>query len=496
MSLIKNCLLAAHRPECVALEDGQQVVTYGELKLAVDEAAEQLHIFKFRALGLFADNGIAWAISDLSALCANIPLVPLPLFFSSNQLLHVVLDAGLDGVLTDRPQQVLDLLQDAGIRCQQEQNLAGMHLIRLLDIAAKALPSGTLKITYTSGTTGKPKGVCLSRSHMEAVAISLREACQARAEDRHLCLTPLSTLLENIGGIYVPLLAGARICLPPLRQVGLHGASGLDAVQMIKAMHAFEASSVILAPQMLLAMVAAGIPGKAMPTSLRFVAVGGAPVSRYLLEQAVQLGIPAFEGYGLSECASVVALNTREASRPGSVGRPLSHVAMSFAEDGEILLENPGFLGYLGEEPPQRPWPTGDLGYLDTEGFLHLAGRKKSMFITSFGRNVAPEWVERELTLHLAIAQAAVFGEARPFNVAIIVTRPGFSHEDIETAIKLANRSLPDYACISSWVAAAEPFSLDNGQLTANGRLRREVIAIAYSDIIKRFYEEKTHGIF
>lgn len=498
MSLIKQCLhaVALQTPQHIALQDRHGIVTYGELQVTVDEVAEQLRALQFRTLGLWADNSIAWALADLSAMSANIPLVPLPLFFSSRQLLHVIQDAGLDGLLTDNPQQAMDLLQSAGIRCQQEQKLAGLHLIRLLDVAGKTLPLGTFKITYTSGTTGEPKGVCLSCPQMEVVAVALHEACQATAEDRHLSLTPLSTLLENIGGIYVPLLAGAVVCLPPLREVGLHGASELDVAQMINAIHAFEATSVILAPQMLHAMVAAGISGKSMPPRLRFVAVGGAPVSVNLLEQAAKLGIPVFEGYGLSESASVVALNRPDASRTGSVGRPLPHVDLKFAEDGEILLENPGFLGYLGHETPQRPWPTGDMGYLDAENFLHLTGRKKSMFITSFGRNVAPEWVERELALHPAVAQTAVFGESRPFNVAVIVPRTGFSHEDIEAAIELTNHSLPDYAWISAWVVAFEPFSLDNGQLTGNGRLKREVIKKAYNSQIERFYEEQTHGIF
>lgn len=498
MSLIKQCLhaVALQTPRHIALQDRHGIVTYGELQVTVDEVAEQLRALQFRALGLWADNSIAWALADLSAMSANIPLVPLPLFFSSRQLLHVIQDAGLDGLLTDNPQQALDLLQSAGIRCQQGQELAGLHLIRLLDVAGKALPSDTLKITYTSGTTGEPKGVCLSCLQIETVAVSLHEACEAKADDRHLSLTPLSTLLENIGGIYVPLLAGAVVCLPRLREVGLHGASELDVAQMINAIHAFEATSVILAPQMLHAMVAAGISGQSMPPRLRFVAVGGAPVSVTLLEQAANLGIPVFEGYGLSESASVVALNRPDASRTGSVGRPLPHVELKFAEDGEILLENPGFLGYLGQEAPQSPWPTGDMGYLDAENFLHLTGRKKSIFITSFGRNVAPEWVERELVLHPAIAQTAVFGESRPFNVAVIVPRAGFSHEDIEAAIDLTNHSLPDYARISAWVAAFEPFSLNNGQLTGNGRLKREVIKKAYNSSIEQFYEEQTHDIF
>lgn len=499
MRLIQEalCEAAVKTPQHVALEGGNTVMmTYGELVPVIGKIAERIRALQLRTLGLLADNGLEWALVDLSALDANIPLVPLPLFFSPNQLLHVIHDAGIDGILTDRPQALLPLLKAAGRPCLVVEKLAGLSLIKLEDRVGTTVPPGTVKITYTSGTTGEPKGVCLRRSQIEAVLQSLLDASQARAEDRHLCLTPLSTLLENLGGLYVPLLAGARTCLPGLQYVGLRGAAELDVARMMSAMHAFDATSVILAPQMLHAMVVAVKCGAVVPPSLRFMAVGGAPVSQRLLQQAEQLGMPVFEGYGLSECASVVALNTPDASRSGSVGRPLPHVTLSFAEDGEILVDNPGFLGYLGQGAPQRPWPTGDLGYLDAEGYLYLTGRKKSLFITSFGRNVAPEWVERELTLNLPIAQAALFGEARPFNVAVIVPRPGLSADDVSVAIKATNPSLPDYARVSAWVIASEPFTVENGQLTTNGRLKRDAIHATYIHAIEQHYQEEIHDVF
>ncbi len=197
------------------------------------------------------------------------------------------------------------------------------------------------------------------------------------------------------------------------------------------------ATTTILTPQLLHALVAAVEAGHPAPQQLRFVAVGGAPVAPRLLQRAEALGLPVFEGYGLSECASVVALNTEGARRIGSVGKPLPHARVKFAADGEILVAGATLLGYTGAAPLQANefWPTGDTGHLDEQGFLHLTGRKKNIFITSFGRNVAPEWVERELTLHPAIAQAAVFGEARPWNVAVIV--PYFSSQ-LQLAIEEA----------------------------------------------------------
>jgi long-chain acyl-CoA synthetase len=493
-SILHN--LASADPQRIALQDGIDELTYVAMESAVKKTAVTLAKANITVLGLLADNGIPWVLSDLAALHAELPCVPLPLFFSPQQILHAINDSWMSGLLTDRPMQMLTLLAKAGIPARFTGEVNGLHLLQL-DQATRAvsLPQGTAKITYTSGTTGDPKGVCLSREHMETVAMALQEASEASARDRHLCLTPLSTLLENIGGVYVPLLAGACCCAPSLRTVGLAGASGLDSASMVRSLHNFDASTAILAPQMLHALVGMIAGGAVRPRNLRFVAVGGAPVSPYLLEQAAELGIPVFEGYGLSECASVVTLNTPHHNRPGSTGRPLPHVAISFAYDGEILLNNPVFLGYLGQDRPMQPWPTGDLGYLDADGYLHLSGRKKSLFITSFGRNVAPEWVERELTQQPAIFQAAVFGEAKPWNCAVIV--PGHQHDeaDIEQAVAQANLRLPDYARVGRWVIAHAPFAAANGQSTANGRLCRRVIQAEYFDEMELLYQEEMHAV-
>lgn len=480
-------------PQRIALDDGARSVRYAELPHLIEAGAQTLADLGITTLGLLADNGIPWICGDLAALQAEIPCVPLPVFFSPQQLLHALRDCAMDGLLTDRPQAMLALCAQAGIAVQEIGALNGLTLFIMANCAQRtALPQHTAKITYTSGTTGDPKGVCLSRSHLGCVAAALLQASGAKQQHRHLCLTPLSTLLENIGGVYVPLLLGACCCAPALQRVGLSGATGLQAETMLQALHAFDASSAILVPQMLQAWVALLEGGAALPPHLHFVAVGGAPVSPHLLARAVQLGLPVYEGYGLSECASVVALNTRENNRCGTVGKPLPQVRVSFAEDGEILVDDAVFLGYLGHDAPVRPWPTGDFGFLDADGFLHVTGRKKSMFITAFGRNVAPEWVERELTLHPAIAQAAVFGEGKPWNCAVLVPRADARASCIAAAVAQINQLLPDYARIGKWLPALEAFTPDNGQRTPSGRLRRAEIHAAYAGKIAALYAEGT----
>jgi len=147
-----------------------------------------------------------------------------------------------------------------------------------------------------------------------------------------------------------------------------------------------------------------------------------------------------------------------------------------------------------GEKAPvQAAYATGDMGHLDEAGFLYIEGRKKHIFITSFGRNVSPEWVEREFSIEPAIAQICVFGEAKPFNVAVIVVRDGFGvKKNIVNAVAKANLRLPDYAQVRHWVIAGEPFTIENGLWTGTGRARRSAIYASYQALLDALYEENT----
>jgi long-chain acyl-CoA synthetase len=485
------CDRARGQPRAVALRDEHITFTYGELVAQVERFASELARRNVRVLGVLADNSPAWVVTDLAAIQVGITLVPLPGFFSDAQLRHALTDAGVDAILTDQPRRFGTL---TGIGPEATRlDVAGTALSLLRMPSPRRLPADVAKITYTSGTTGAPKGACLSTAAMEAVAASLLEIVGAEAPHHHLSLLPLATLLENIGGIYLPLLAGTTCVVPALEHVGLRGAAGLDTVRMVEALRRYQATSAIFIPQMLQALVSALEQGAEPLEHLRFVAVGGAPVSPRLLARARALGLPVYEGYGLSECASVVALNVPGRDRVGSVGQPLPHVRLRFAADGEIEVAGSLFQGYLGtqETPLDAFWPTGDIGLLDENGFLHLTGRKKNMFITSFGRNVAPEWIERELTLSPVIVQAAVFGEARPWNAAVILPRAGATRAEVEAGVRSANRELPDYARVSAWIAADEAFAVTNGQLTATGRPRREEILKMYGARIDVIYEDR-----
>lgn len=474
--------LCQQQPHQPALCDARTTLSYAELLAAVETSAATLRSSGIRRLGLLLDNSPAWVIMDLAAMRAGITVIPLPTFFSTAQVAHAIQDAGIDALCTGmQGDACLDGFASTTAPVPQTRLFIAPRAT-----ARPALPAGTAKITFTSGTTGKPRGVCLDAAAMFQVADSVVSATAGCQIEKHLCLLPLSLLLENITGVYSPLLAGATVMLPDSTERGLHGSQQLDIAQLFDCLHRYCPDSLVLVPQLLKALTNASQQGLPLPDSLRFVAVGGARVAPALLMAARSCGIPAYEGYGLSECTSVVTLNSPDADCVGAVGKPLPHVKLRVKDDGEIQVAGSVMLGYAGQATCAHTWhATGDLGFIDTDGCLHLTGRRKNMFVTAYGRNVNPEWPESELTRHAQIAHAVVFGEARHYNTAVIVPAiPRLQDKEIAALVNATNETLPDYARIHKWIRADTPFTPDNGLLTASGKPRRDQVWAQYQAAI------------
>jgi long-subunit acyl-CoA synthetase (AMP-forming) len=467
----------------IALSDQTVALTYGALETVIEGAARGLSIWTplVRAgapVAVRLPNSLAWVVVDLALIRLGWTSLPLPSFFTDAQRDHAMRDAGAA------------LLIELELEAEGDLSVAGTALrVTPLHLPARALPAGTAKITYTSGSTGQPKGVCLSLSHMEAVGAALVQAIGSDYAGLHLPLLPLSILLENVAGLYTTLLAGGRYHVLPPEQLGLSDPFRPDLPRLAAAIDEQHATSLILVPELLRAlMMVMTFTGVRLP-DLRLVAVGGAKVAPALLTRADELGLPVYEGYGLSECASVVALNTPAARRAGAVGRPLPHLKVRI-QNGEIVVEGAGYLGYAGECAREGPVFTGDLGALDADGFLSISGRRTNTIITAHGRNVAPEWVESELTAQPEIRQAVVLGEAQASLSALIVPLiPGMDRSAIATAVARANANLPAYAQVGRWLVR-DGFDVAAGELTNNGRPRRAVLSARHRD----FLEPSTTG--
>ena len=490
-------LHAIQQPETIALFGSNHSLSYAQLANRVKICADNISRMGIKRLGLLMDNCPDWVVIDLACIQVGITLIPMPHFFSQVQLQNLCRSADIDHIVTS----FLSLTKSLDISTEQlSEPLAGHPVFKTVTggYQASAPNPAPAKITFTSGTTGDPKGVCLGQSTLDGVAHTIKEQLSSLDLKIHLCVLPMSTLLENVAGVYGTLINGGCCHLPSLEVIGFSSSSGFNPSRLISALGRYKPNSVILVPELLAALVALAEAGHEIPGSIRFIAVGGAHVSTRLLSRATALNFPVYEGYGLSECGSVVSLNHPKSHKTGSVGKPLPGTKVRVADSGEIIVNGRAYSHYLGQptsrEDKQPEIHTGDIGYMDSNGYLYITGRLKNLMITSFGRNLSPEWIESELTASQNIDQCAVFADNKPFCSALIIPHGGQDQPSgIEQTIEQTNRKLPEYAQIKKWALLSESFTPENGMLTANGQLQRESISQRYAQSIASMYTHEPY---
>jgi long-chain acyl-CoA synthetase len=248
---------------------------------------------------------------------------------------------------------------------------------------------------------------------------------------------------------------------------------------------------------------------------------GGGPLARELAEFFWAVGVPVYQGYGLTETSPVVSANYPGVNKVGTVGRPIENVSVRIAEDGEILVQGPCVMkGYYlkpedtsGAMSPDGWLATGDIGRLDEEGYLYVTDRKKDLFKTAAGKFVAPQPIENLLKVNPLILNAVLVGDAHKFIAALIV--PNFTnvesaarvqgrtfasheqvaadpwvHELIGKEVAQVNSKLAQYETIKRFALLDHDFTFDGGQLTYTLKLKRRVIAERYAKIIEALYAE------
>lgn len=460
-----------------AFSDGSSVLAHADLLTRVAECAATLEAFP-ATLGLLGDNSNDWVIAQLAAWLSGKTVVPIPAFFSAEQQRHILADCNISHVIvTPRLTEVAHQL--------------GVEVVPVTSGRRAELPElrcGGGQIIYTSGSTGRPKGVRLTLQQIEHSATMLAEAIRAAQCDRYLSVLPLPLLLETICAICVPLLAGARTDFEPTltAAIGRGQPWGLSA-----AFAQYRPTTSVLVPELLAVWLAElAKTGQSAPESLRFVAIGGAPVASALADKAWGAGIPVHEGYGLSECCSVVAVNRPGVRRGGTVGQPLPGLNISI-ESGEIVVDGPTIMqGYQNGSDAPRPWHTGDLGEIDAEGYLRIIGRKDNLIVTSFGRNISPEWIEALLTADERIAACAVLGHGEPrLSALIIPSQSGAAWFAKATEAQVLHvlsdicREVPSYAIPRDFALISPAEAMQRGLVTGNGRFRCALLPRAYVEI-------------
>ncbi|MDE3111153.1 MAG: long-chain fatty acid--CoA ligase, partial [Acidobacteriota bacterium] len=425
---------------------------------------------------------------------------------------------------------------------------------------AEVAPDQLATIIYTSGTTGEPKGVMLSHSNLSSNANDFGGDFSLSPSDVGLSLLPLAHVYERtidygnffhgVSVAYVEQMETAAEALLDVRPTMVaavprfyekiyaniietgHRVGGTRekifnwamrvAAQSVpwraygKHVPAGTRLQWHLADILVYSKIRRGVGGR-----IRVFSAGGAPLAAELAEFFWSVNLPVYQGYGLTETSPVVTANSPKANRVGTVGRPIPHVQVKIADDGEILVKGPCVMqGYYRKPDETRAvftadgwFCTGDVGRIDDGGFLIITDRKKELLKTAGGKFVAPAPIENALKTSRYISNAIVVGDRRKFVSVLIV--PNFGA--LETAAQKSGHELTSPAQASSdpWVRdllAAEmerltaplaqyekpkrfaiveqDFTFANGLLTYTLKLKRRAIEQQYRDVIERMYAD------
>jgi long-chain acyl-CoA synthetase len=412
-------------------------------------------------------------------------------------------------------------------------------------------------LIYTSGTTGRPKGVELTHSNLYAEAIGATKALHdALAEGkRTLMFLPLAhvfaraisvgafeakvtvghtadwtTLVEQFA-VFKPhfVLSVPRVfekVYNSAKQSAQDGGKGRifdlaasTAIEWSKAQDTGGSGLLLNAKHWLFDKLVYGKIRAALGGECDRAVSGGGPLGERLGHFFRGIGLPIYEGYGLTETTAAVSVNTTDHMRVGSVGRPLDGHAVKVAQDGELLVKGPVvFSGYWHNDDATAEsfdgewFKTGDLGQIDEDGFVSITGRKKEIIVTAAGKNVSPATLEDKLRAHSLISQAMVVGDARPF-IGVLITLdrealPGWQERngvaadtpigeliknptlvaEIEKEVENANKAVSKAEQIKKVRILEEDWTQESGELTPKMSLKRAVVMKQYASEVDAIY--------
>lgn len=428
------------------------------------------------------------------------------------------------------------------------------------DLVTAAAPDDLATLIYTSGTTGEPKGVMLTHSNITSNMLAGLERIVCRPDDVALSYLPLSHILErtvmyvfmysgvtvyfaesvdlvakNLGEVQPTVMTSVpRVFEKILNKIEeeVNKAGGLKAKlyywameigkECAKAENEGQSVGFVTQIQKSLAdaLVLSKVRNKLAPR-IRFFVSGGAALSGDVAFSFAAMGLPILQGYGLTETSPVIALSSLEENRFGTVGKPISNVEVKIAEDGEIIVRGPNVMqGYYKRsqataEVLRDGWfSTGDIGCLDSDGYLKITDRKKDLFKTSGGKYIAPQPIENKLTSSPYILQAVVIGAERKFPSALIVPRIDLLQEHAHThGIKYTSTSellahsqivdliqkevdrltpeLANYEKIKKIALLESEMTIEGGELTPTLKVKRRIVDQKYRDMIEKIYAER-----
>lgn len=545
-------------------------------------------------IALLSENRLEWALTDYAILGLGAVTVPLYSTLLEGDVEYILRDCGAKGMIVSTRDQLSKVLavrsrlsdlkfvaamdcepqEFSDVLCWEElaspQPSAGQEPVKLLEAqAARTQPDDVATIVYTSGTTGAFKGVVLTHANIASNIQACDRLFDFHPGDISMAFLPLAHIFERMIDFYY-MAQGVSIAyaesydtlpqnlrevrptlmavvprlvekirekvmeevrhLPPSKQRlfgwalrtgceyfphSLEGCSAPPGLSLKRA----------LADKLVYSKIRSQMGGR-----LRLLISGAAPLSRELAEFFFSIGIPVYEGYGLTETSPVIAVNHPGAARLGTVGQVVPGVEVKLGEeieDGrggtgrEILVRGPNVTpGYYhqdernGEAFANGWFHTGDLGSLDAQGFLSITGRKKNLFKTSGGKYVSPEKLENLFQGHRYVAQLVVLGDRRKFVGSLIVpnfatlesyareqgiefagreelVRNGKIHSFMQSQVDEACGHLPPYERIRQIALLPKELTIASGELSATLKVKRNVVEERYRDLIEEMFSRR-----
>jgi long-chain acyl-CoA synthetase len=558
-----------------ALADSVQDLSLGLLELGVRRGDR---------VAILSENRPEWAITDYACLAARAADVPIYPTLPARQVEYILRDSGTAAVVVSSAVQlekvlsVRERLPALAHVIALDGDATGAGVLRFEDLLAQgrsardrhpdwhasalsAAPDDLATLIYTSGTTGDPKGVMLSHGNIASNVTTCVALFSFTAEDECLSFLPLSHIFERMFGhycmfhagvvinyaenvdavtanmleirphlmasvprlyekIYARVLDNVRTSSPLRKRIFAWGRRvGEEWAELTiekRPVPAGLRAQKVLADRLVFAKLRKRTGGR-----IRFFISGGAPLSREIARFFYAAGLPVLEGYGLTETSPVMAVNTFQHHRLGTVGRAIPEVEIRIAADGEIVTRGPNVMcGYFNksqataEAIDEEGWfHTGDIGMVDADGFLSITDRKKDLIVTAGGKNIAPQPIENLAKSSKFVATAVMIGDRRPFPVMLVVPNAtqvkgwvehkGLADGDlelllglpevrqkIEREVRMTLRDLAQFEMPKKLLLLSRDFTVESGELTPTLKVRRRVVEERHRAAIEALYVE------
>jgi long-chain acyl-CoA synthetase len=534
-------------------------------------------------VGILSENRPEWAIADYACLTAGLTDVPLYPTLPADQIAYILRDAGAVAIFVSNAEQATKVASIRGelpalrsvISFDEKAASADLTFTALEAIGAKGetaegiaaykhdadavQPGDLATLIYTSGTTGPPKGVMLTHDNIHSNVAGTRDRIPFAGHDVSLSFLPLSHIFQRMGD-YMMFATGTSIAYAenfdsvPVNLQEVRPTIVLSVPRLYEKMYARVLQNAVssgalkrriffwarrVAERRADLLLAGRRPGRLLERQyaiaqklvfskikertggrLRYFVSGGAPLAPEINRFFYAVGLTILEGYGLTETSPVIAVNTPEAFRIGTVGKPIAGVEVKIAADGEILTCGPGVMkGYYNnpvataEAIDSEGWfHTGDIGEL-RDGFLAITDRKKDIIVTAGGKNIAPQPIENRVKTNKFVSQAVMIGDKRKFASLLIV--PNF--EQLEGWAKRGNllwtdrsqliamptvqakmneevmgelEGLAHFEAPKKIALLAHDFSIENGEMTPTQKVKRRVVDQHYKPLIDSLYAD------